>query len=491
MRAARREFLKLSLLALAAQTVSRPVRAATDSDALPAPSAPAKILVIGAGLSGLVAAYELTRAGHDVTVLEAQRRPGGRVLTLREPFSDGLYAEAGAARIPDNHDLTLRYVRHFDLPLVPFQPSKLTRILAVGDQRIRARPDGDVDLTRVPLKLTPEERSGGLYGLFTKYLRPALESLGDPAAPGWPDSRSMKKYDEMTMARFLEQQGASPGAIDLLEWPYATAGDDQTSCLWNLREMLYESTETTRYKIDGGNDRLPKAFAAALKEKIRYGCPVVRIEQDANKVRVVAMEAGARHVFEADRLICTIPFPALRKMDIQPALSTGKRKTIAELTYDTITRVTLQCRTRFWEKDGYNGFGVSDLPQEIWHPTFDQPGPRGLLVSYMSSGIGERAGAMDPDERMAFVVREMNKVHPGLLENFEGGFAKVWHADPWAGGAIALPSPGQMTGLCMGIEKPEGRVHFAGEHASRWSGWMQGALQSGLRAAREVSAVKR
>jgi monoamine oxidase len=480
----RRSFLKLSLLALAAQTVPRQGWAA-DVGMLPTASAPKKVLIIGAGVSGLVAAYELTQAGHDVTVLEAQLRPGGRVLTLRGPFSDGLYAEAGAARIPDNHDLTLRYVRQFNLPLVPFQPSKLTRVLAVDGQRIRAKPSGDVDLTHVPLELTPEERLGGLSGLFEKYLRPVLEAVGDPAAADWPPGRA-KAYDEVTLAGFLRQQGASAGAIKLLEWPYATPEDDRTSCLWNLREMLYESTETTRYKIDGGNDRLPRAFAAALREKIRYGCPVVRIEQDSNKVRAVATGAGTHHTFEADRLICTIPFPALRNVDMQPAFSAAKRKAISELTYDTITRVTLQCRTRFWEKDGYNGFGISSLPQEIWHPTFDQPGPRGLLVSYMSSGIGERAGAMDADERMQLVAREMEKVHPGLLANLEGGYAKVWHKDPWAGGALALPSPGQMTSLCVGIEKPEGRVHFAGEHTSRRTGWIQGALQSGLRAATEV-----
>jgi monoamine oxidase len=109
----------------------------------------------------------------------------------------------------------------------------------------------------------------------------------------------------------------------------------------------------------------------------------------------------------------------------------------------------------------------------------------------MSGGIGERIGAMDTDERMQLVAREMEKVHPGLLNHLEGGYAKVWHKDPWVGGAIALPSPGQMTSICVGIEKPEGRVHFAGEHTSRWTGWIQGALQSGLRAATEVCATSK
>ena len=106
----RREFLKAGLLAASAQLV--PLRSwSFTPQALPHAASPKKVLVVGAGLAGLVAGYELTQAGHDVTILEAQFRPGGRVQTLREPFSDGLYAEAGAARIPDNHDLTLHYVK--------------------------------------------------------------------------------------------------------------------------------------------------------------------------------------------------------------------------------------------------------------------------------------------------------------------------------------------------------------------------------------------
>ena len=96
--------------------------------------------------------------------------------------------------------------------------------------------------------------------------------------------------------------------------------------------------------------------------------------------------------FEADRLICTIPFPALRGIEIAPAFSPAKRRVINELAYDYIVRTALQCRTRYWEKDGFNGFGHSDTPQQIWHFTHDQPGPRGLLVSFLSGPMGEQGG---------------------------------------------------------------------------------------------------
>ena len=171
-------------------------------------------------------------------------------------------------------------------------------------------------------------------------------------------------------------------------------------------------------------------------------------------------------------LICTVPFPALRKVEVQPPFSEQKRKAIAELRYDPVTRGILQCRSRFWERNGCNGFGVSDLPQEIFHPTFDQPGTRGLLVSYMLVGVGQRVGAMDPERRTEFVSHEMEKVHAGVLDHLEGWVFKVWPADPWAGGAGAQHSPGQLTKLCAGVELPEGRVHFAGERTSRQPYWL-------------------
>jgi len=155
-----------------------------------------------------VAAYELTQAGHDVTILEAQLRPGGRVLTLREPFSDGLYAEAGAARIPDNHDLTLHYVKHFGLTLVPFYPDKLARVFVLRGKRIRIQPGTELDLSQVPFELTAEERRLGMSGLLQKYLGGALRAMGDPSVPDWP-SGSAKAYDNISMPEFLRQQGAS------------------------------------------------------------------------------------------------------------------------------------------------------------------------------------------------------------------------------------------------------------------------------------------
>lgn len=265
----RREFLKLGLLAAAPQLT--PLRSWNFSlQGLPHASPPKKVMVVGAGLAGLVAAYELTQAGHDLTILEAQMRPGGRVLTLREPFSDGLYAEAGAGRIPDTHDLTLHYVKHFGLPLVPFYPDKLDRISLLRGQRIRVQAGHEVDLAHVPMDPTPEERRGGMSGLVQKYIAGPLHAMGNPTAPDWPTAAA-RAYDSVTMAEFLTHQGASHDAIELLEYPFASAEADPISLLWTLREIWYQTQEKRRYKISGGNDLLPKAFPPGSKTRSTMG----------------------------------------------------------------------------------------------------------------------------------------------------------------------------------------------------------------------------
>src|SRR5215471_9299387 len=213
----RREFLKLGLLATSAQ-LALPRSWSFSPQALSHATSQKKVLVVGAGLAGLVAGYELTRAGHDVTILEAQLRPGGRVQTLREPFSDGLYAEAGAARIPDNHDVTLRYVHQFKLPLVPFYPAG-ARMYSISGKRIRTRTDGEFDLHDCPLPLRDDERVDGLWPLLEKYIKGALAELGDPWNIDF-GSATARKFDAVPFNVYLREQGASDAANNLLEWPW-------------------------------------------------------------------------------------------------------------------------------------------------------------------------------------------------------------------------------------------------------------------------------
>src|SRR3954471_2904366 len=180
----RREFLHLaSMAALAAYTKSLAVG---QTGGLRKQGPAKKIVILGAGLAGLVAAEELTKAGHRVTVLEARKRPGGRVYTLREPFSGGVYAEAGAGRIPSTHALTLQYVKRFDLQLDPFWPESGSTVFVWREKRQVVPFGKEPSLDGLDLNFTPEERKVGFGGLEDKYLKPLQEKMRVLPDDAWP-----------------------------------------------------------------------------------------------------------------------------------------------------------------------------------------------------------------------------------------------------------------------------------------------------------------
>lgn len=389
----RRQFLRRSAIAVAAAGL-KPGRA-FGSIVLSGPAR--KVLVLGAGMAGLVAGYELSKLGHDVTILEARARPGGRVQTLRTPFSDGLYAEAGAARIPENHDLTLKYVKEFALPLEPFYPRLLNALRFDRGRREEVPIDGFTDaMTR---------NYGGELG-------------GNPER-------------------------------------------------WQ--------------KIKGGTDLLPRAFAERLRTKIRYESPVVRIEQDANQARVVFLSAGQQQTLTADNVLCTIPSSVLRNIEL-PALSARKQDIIKNTHYEAVARVYLQTKNRVWEPKGLNGFAFTSGAIEIWQPTWSQPGPRGILMTYVRSGEAERVTNLKEGERIATTLKQLDEMFGGIRESFERGATKCWLEDEWSRGAWAFVGMGSY----LIAAAAEGRIHFAGEHLSPWFSWMQGALWSGLKAVKEI-----
>ena len=481
----RREFLRQGALWAPAISAFSFLRPAFSQTKLERKGPAQKVLVIGAGLAGLSAAYQLTEAGHDVTILEARTRPGGRVYTLREPFSDGLYAEAGATWIPDGHDLTLKYISLFDLPLDLISQSSGAFVYHIRGKRIIAGGRSQIEW---PFEFTSEEKSLGPGGMWEKYVQAARKEIGDPAAPGWPPD-SVLKYDRMTYAEMLRSQGASPEAVALFTTGFIWGdGPDTVSALTVLRDETLGQNSKHTYRIKGGNDLLPKAFAARLSGKIRYGSPAVRIEHNEQGVRVVWLQGGRPQTTTADRLICAIPFSVLRRLEIVPKFSADKQKAIEELPYFSAVRILYQARRRFWADEGLSGFASTDLPaNSIWNLTFTQPGARGILNSYTGGPEARRVTEMKEGERLSFMLEHMEKLFPGMKDNFEGGAVKAWDEDEWARGASAWFRPGQMTAMWPHIARPEGRVHFAGDHTSPWIRWMQGALHSGERVAREVN----
>lgn len=445
-----------------------------------------RVIVLGAGLAGLAAALRLREAGFGVTILEARARPGGRVHTLREPFSDGLFAEAGAARIQDTHAYTLRYSERFGLELDPFVPGDGLRATVVAGRRILTPQSAPLDLAQVPLEFSPAERTAGLGGGLVKYLFSHASALGDPTAPGWPPA-DLTRF-EVPIAEFCRTHGASDAFVRMVAFGHDLRG---MSTLQLLRDAVLGAQTRTWYKIRGGNDRLPAALAASLSEHVRYGAAVVRLEQDDSSVRVTYLRDRTPVTVQGDYIVCALPAAVMGAIEASPALPAAKAAALGELGSLAMARVHLQTRRRFWLDRGETGWASTDDPMDVWDYTRDQPGRRGILGAYLSGAIAGQVTALDGRDRARFVLERMERAHPGVTEQFETSASHSWVDDPWALGASAAFGSGQLMRHYQALRAPAGRIVFAGEYTSPWSGWMNGALESGERAAAMIVERRR
>jgi len=425
------------------------------------------VVIVGAGLAGLRAADLLRRAGRPVVVLEARERAGGRVMTVRAPFDDGLHAEAGPIRIAGAHQAVLRAVRSFGLTLTPFASSQGSPVVA-----IQGKPLPAVEASR-------EDQAD----LLDRYIGALPDDLAEPAATADSYAR-WRSYDRLSWPEYLRSRGAPPETITRM-----TVGGDATdlSALFVLRQFAMLRRSTQRYKISGGMDLLPRAMAAALGNVVRYNAAVVRVTRESPGFRVEYRADQRVERVAASRVIFTIPFTTMRTIEIRPRLSRAKELAIAQLSYYAGTRVLLQARTRFWRSADLSGSARTDRATEVWDSTFDQvTSRRGILGASFGGGVGRAVLNMTPQDSLTFGIGLVADAFPAIRSEFEKGFVQRWALDPWSLGAFPVFKPGEMSTLMPAIARPENGIHFAGEHTSSWTGWMEGALQSGERAAREV-----
>ena len=446
---------------------------------------PKRVIIVGGGLAGLVAAYELDRAGHDPLVLEAQHRVGGRVHTLRR-FADGLYAEAGAMRIPRVHDLTMAYVERFGLELRPFVMGNPKGLVYVGGVRMTAEEAG-LEPGRLPFELADHERGRSHGDLWEEATRDLREMLAADPAKAW--QHIYREYDQYSLREFLLMKGFSEGAIEMYGVMNFVEADLNNAVVEELREDLGRNFEDMQ-EIVGGFDRLPNAFYHALEDRVRFGAEVHAIEQDADGVTVHFKTEAGRWSERGDHAIVAIPFSVLRHVEVLTPFSREKQRAIRQLNYSASTKILFQVRERIWEReDGIlGGATVTDLAiRRMNYPTPDPTTNRGvLLASYTWSQDAARWGAMDEETRLEEALEDVSRIHPRIREVYEVGASHAWYDDRWANGAFALFQPEQFTQLQRDIVRPEGRIHFAGEHCSLHHAWIQGALESGIRAAREI-----
>ena len=320
----------------------------------------------------------------------------------------------------------------------------------------------------------------GLHGLFEKALGPALRLAQDRST--WPPA-ALAGADRLTVGEFVAGKGLS-ARRDRGAWGSRAFG--HASALEAITVISNGHSGKQLHKIVGGNDQLPKAFATRLADRILYSAPVRRIEQDATGVAAIYTQDGAARRVTADKLICAIPLTVLRHVEIAPPLSPSKARVVNETAYGSLSKVTFQVNQRYWLGEGLNGFATTDTPGEIWSIAHDRPGSRGLLQLYLQGPASQLASKMSEDERIRYAIEQVERVFPGLRPHVELTHSQCWDNDPWAAGATRLMDVGQVTAFHSEARRPEGHVHFAGEHTSTWFAFMNGAIESGSRAAREV-----
>jgi monoamine oxidase len=434
------------------------------------------VIVAGAGLAGLTAAHDLTSMGADVTVIDARDRVGGRVWTIHEGFADRQHAEAGGDMIDAEQKAIRELASSFDL--------KLTRILRSGFGY--ARPDA---LGRPRLV---KRASGRGWDRMSSALEP------------WT-----KPY------KFTEQRWDSPVATDIArrsvaQWLDESRADDELrATATGLRGFFLADPEelslialvdqfsnsdqpgpSEMYRIVGGNGRLPAALAAKLGARVRLGSELVAVSVRGQHVHATVRHQRTAAAMTADYLVLALPASVLRRVPIVPALPAMQHQAIASLGYGRATKTLLQYDRRFWRAPGQPRAFGSPMPfGALWEGNEEQTGKPGILSLLAGGGASDatqHAVASEGIEKFASSLSWLGDGPARLLASRQ----VVWEADPLSRGGYAFFGPAFDPALRDWLARPHSRLFFAGEHTSvRWQGYMNGAVETGHRAALEIRAT--
>ncbi|HEY8433296.1 MAG TPA: FAD-dependent oxidoreductase [Sphingomicrobium sp.] len=463
-----------------------PTPAGAEAFQLPRVPGARSVVVLGAGIAGLVAAYELQRAGYRVTVIEAADRIGGRVWTIRgghrvvqtgrpdqrAEFAPGLYFDAGAARIPSTHRVMLGYARRFGVAMETFVNT---------DRSARWDFGGKVEAER---RMVADMR-GRLGELLAKAIdRHALEGLASPDELT-AVREFLADYADVGKDGVYRPSGSSgysvePGGYDRGAVPLTPLGLDELLSVSRQSPVPYvfenkPNMQPTMLQPVGGMDAIAGAFFNQVKQTVRLSTPVTGIRRFGSRVRIE--HRGG--MTEADYCVCTIPPPILSA--IPNDFSAAKKSALRSVSYLDSLKVAFES-PRFWEADDsiFGGVAWTDRLNEcVLYPSGGFNQPRGVIVGAYVAGW-TRADNPDAfarlsfDERFAVARQSIEALHPGRSRLLGKGLTVGWSQTPWSSGAAAL-WPDRRGPEYDELIRPEGPVAFAGEHLSYLGQWQEGA----------------
>ncbi|WP_085504933.1 flavin monoamine oxidase family protein [Thalassobacillus devorans] len=459
-------------------------------------SRPKKVVIAGAGMAGLTAALLLRQAGHEVTILEGNDRIGGRVFTLRQPFHQGNYIELGAMRIPDNHALVFEYIRRFRLPVAKFVNTS-PHDLFFANGRIVTRKQYEENPDSLYFPVEDWEKGKTATELLLSAVQPFLELYN--ASNEEQQEELRKKFARYSMGDFLKNnplgQSMSVNAIRKISVLLGIEGFPEFSFVDILTDIIYPifSEATEFYQIPGGNDQLPRAFLPELGDRIYLNQEITKIIQKDKEILFQTKDrmTGESHCFHGDFGITTIPFTAFQFIKVEPydSISFEKWSVIKELPNIPSVKIALEFKSRFWEQQKLGNI-ISDTPLRFAYvpsQNIGKPGPAVLLASYNWGHNALLWNSRPKEEHIRLALDGLAEVYgPQVYNEFIQGVTFNWSQNPFSSGCFTLFTPNQEVNYADIIPLPEQRLHFAGEHTSSFHGWIEGAIESGIRAAFEI-----
>lgn len=438
------------------------------------------VIIIGAGLAGLSAAYELQKAGWQVTVLEARDRVGGRVQTLRT-FKHGLAAEGGGEFIEEHHTRMIALAKDFNIPLASSGSWQAQdkdwgsfdgKAGLVADAKfwgfdfageVQRGWEAMAELSqRVPDPYQPQTAN-------------EAEELDSKSAGDWLNSLDLNPLTKKYFVTYIRSEyTCEPEALSLLD-------------LCRNAKMYYSSTERLpSMRAVGGNDLIPQALAKTLTD-VRLNAVVQSLRLKPDGVTVTYTQADSSLTIDADFAILAIPLTTAREIDFGDSLPTPHQRMVNEISYGAVTKVMIQYRKRFWDEKNWNGRMNSDPPiGYIWHATSHLEHESGILTAYTGGAPGAKLSALSNEERIQVAINEIEKIFPGSSALIEHTETTAWLNEPFTKASYMNLAPGQVRAHWQTLFTPAGRLFFAGEHATAFQGFMEGAVESGQRAAKEI-----
>lgn len=462
------------------------------------------VLVLGAGLAGMVAAYELTKAGYKVQVLEYQDRPGGRNYAVRGGdkivevggvtqtvgFAPGNYLNPGPWRIPHHHRSLLHYCKLFGVELEPFIQNNhnvfVHKANAFGGKPQRYK-ELAVDFKGHVSELLGKSLSAG--ALDAKVSKEDKEKLIEALREWGALDGNLSYASSLTVSSQRGYDQAPGGGVNGAPTASKLNGlsDVLSSGVWTQMAFYFNYVmQTTMFQPKGGMDMIGKGFYREVGKMVRLNTKVTRLAQDDKGVTASwqDLKTGQMGESKADWCVCTIPLPVLAQLDLQ--VGPKMKAAIKAVPYANQVKIGLEMKSRFWEEN-YSIYGGHSFTDQaiglISYPNDNmfKNGPAVLLGAFASGAGAYQLAGMTPEQRLEAALAQGSVFHPAeYRREFLNGASVPWPRMPWILGCTSRWSDASRAEHYQNLVAFDGRIALAGEHASYYGGWMEGSLLSGL-----------